>query len=124
MRQHVAFSPFRNSRVGRYQIQTTGNPSVLFGEHTSMMTLTKLTLAIFVIVQLLPSAVRTAQANDFPSQTLTPTVAEVGWTTVKLTDLVKNSASDCIVESRRLIRCAGRLRIDALKKTSVHGDGV
>src|SRR6267142_4213525 len=98
-RQHTGIPPYRNSRVGHYQIQITGNPPVLFGEHASMIFPLRLTFAIFVMVQLLPSATRTARANDFPSQTLTPTVAGVGWTTVTLVDLVKRSKSGCVVES-------------------------
>src|ERR1700722_19195603 len=124
MGRHSGIWRYRNSRVGRYQVQITGNPPVLFGDHASMIFPIRLTFAIFILVQLLPSATRTARANDFPSQALTPTVAGVGWTTVTLADLIKRSKSDCIVESVRLITCTGPLHLDALSKTSVLGGGV
>ncbi|MGA2190923.1 MAG: hypothetical protein ABSH33_20585, partial [Steroidobacteraceae bacterium] len=84
---------------------------------------TRLTLSLAVLPLLLFAA-QASHGVDFPSQTLIPTAVGAGWKDVNLRDLVSETDSNCVVESKSLVTCAGPLLINALTNTHVRGDGV
>ena len=69
-----------------------------------------------------PAANRSAELSQ-KTEIIGGTVS-TAWATLDLVDLVKSSRSNCSIDSRKLVRCAGPLRIEGLTDTSVQGHGV